>query len=132
MAKSLGTKNAEKKKTATKRGTPGKKSARKSAVKKSASKKAAPRKWSKKVNETSDALDLEQGVFKGNDPKKIARSLKRSAIRSKRKKTTPYQSAMSMLNFYINRGGKKLSTSKKMTLEKAKDVLRDLFNKDNE
>ena len=67
--------------------------------------KKQPRKWSKKVNETSDAMDLEQGVFKGNDPKKIAQSIKRSASRSKRRKASPFQSAMSMLNFYINRGG---------------------------
>ena len=103
---------------------------RKTSAKKSASKKKAPRKWSKKVNETSDALDLEQGVFKGRDPKKIAQSLKRSATRSKRKKAEPYQSAMSMLNFYINRGGKNLPASKKKVLEKSKDELRKLFGRE--
>jgi hypothetical protein len=90
----------------------------------------AKKKWSKKVNENSDALDLENGVFAGDDPKKIAQSLKRSANHSHRRKGTPYQSAMSMLNFYINRGGKNLSDSKKKILEKAKDELRKVFNKD--
>ena len=84
------------------------------------------------MNETSDAMDLEGGVFKGNDPKKIATSVKRSATNSKRRKASPYQSAMSMLNFYINRGGKNLSSSKKKTLEKAKEVFRDLYGRGNE
>jgi len=88
------------------------------------------RKWSRRVNETSDALDLEQDVFKENDPKKIAQSLKRSAKHSHRKKGTPFQSAMSMLNFYINRGGENLSSSKKKVLEDAKDELRSLFHKE--
>jgi Protein of unknown function (DUF3175) len=86
------------------------------------------KKWSKKVNEHSDALDLERGVFSGDDPKKIAESLKRSANHSHRRKGTPYQSAMSMLNFYINRGGINLSESRKKVLEKAKDELRKVFN----
>lgn len=96
---------------------------------KNAGKKNTKHKWSKHVNETSDAMDLEQGVFKGDDPTEIAKSLKRSVKRSHRRKGTPLQSAMSMLNFYINRGGKNLSESKKKTLEKAKDELRDLFDK---
>ncbi len=86
--------------------------------------------WSQEVNEHSNALDLEKGVFAGDDPKKIAMSLKQSANHSHRRKGTPFQSAMSMLNFYINRGGKNLSDSKKMVLEKTKDELRKLFNKD--
>lgn len=93
-------------------------------------KKSAPKKkWSRHVNETSDALDLEKSVFKSKDPKKIARSLKRSAEKSKRRKTTPFQSAMSMLNFYINRAGKNLSASEKRPLEKAKDQLRKLYGR---
>jgi hypothetical protein len=84
------------------------------------------------VNETSNAMDLEQNVFKGNDPKKIAQSVKRSASKSKRRKTTPYQSAMSMLNFYINRGGRNLSASKKKVLEQSKDELRKLFHREDE
>ena len=92
--------------------------------------KKAPKKWSKKVTQTSDALDLETGVFKGDDPKKIAQSLKRSAKQSHRKKGTPFQSAMSMLNFYINRAGDQLPKKKKETLDKAKDQLRKLFNKE--
>lgn len=90
---------------------------------------AKTKKWSGKVTRTSNALDLKSGVFKSRDPVKIARSLKRSAERSKRRKGTPYQSAMSMLNFYINRGGKNLSDSKKKVLERAKDKLREQFHK---
>lgn len=90
---------------------------------------AKTKKWSGKVTRTSNALDLKTGVFKSRDPVKIARSLKRSAERSKRRKGTPYQSAMSMLNFYINRGGKNLSDSKKKVLERTKDKLREQFHK---
>ena len=88
------------------------------------------RKWSKKVTETSNALDLKRNVFKLSDSKKIARSLKQSAARSRRKKGTPYQSAMSMLNFYINRGGKNLSKRQKAVLERTKNELRKSFHKD--
>jgi hypothetical protein len=85
--------------------------------------------WSKKVNETSNAMDLEEGVFKWKNPKKIALSLKKSAEQSNRRKAQPFQSSMSMLNFYINRAGKNLSSSQKKTLEKTKKELRKLFNK---
>ncbi len=78
----------------------------------------------------SNALDLESSVFKQSSPGKIAASLKRSAERSTRRKSTPYQSAMSMLNFYINRAGKGLSPSRKKTLERAKVHLRKLFGRD--
>jgi translation initiation factor 2 alpha subunit (eIF-2alpha) len=86
-------------------------------------------KWSKKVTENSNALDLEQGVFSFTEPKKIALSLKRSAEQSERRKGTPYQSAMSMLNFYINRAGKNLTDERKEILEQAKIELRKLFQK---
>ncbi len=85
------------------------------------------RKWSKKVTENSNALDLEKGVFSFKEPRKIALSLKRSAEQSKRRKGTPFQSAMSMLNFYINRAGKNLPDERKKTLEQAKIELRKLF-----
>ena len=91
---------------------------------------ATTKRWSKKVTEHSNALDLEKGVFKKKDPQKIAQSLKRSAEHSKRKKSSSYQSAMSMLNFYINRAGKGLSKKEKEPLEKAKGQLRKLFHKD--
>ncbi len=67
------------------------------------------RRWSQKVSEHSDALDLEPDIFKHTDPKEIAASLKRSAEHSRRRKGTAFQSAMSMLNFYINRAGRNLS-----------------------
>ena len=87
------------------------------------------RRWSAKVMERSDALDLKENIFKNNDPKKIAASLKRSAEHSHRRKASPYQSAMSMLNFYINRAGKNLSAARKKKLEAAKDALREQFHR---
>ncbi len=86
-------------------------------------------KWSQKVTESSNALDLEKGVFSFKDPTIIAQSLKRSAEQSRRRKGTPYQSAMSMLNFYINRAGKNLPAERRKILEQAKIELRKLFQK---
>lgn len=83
--------------------------------------------WSMEVTRESNALDLEPGVFQWNDPKRIARSLKRSAERSTRRKGTPLQSAMSMLNFYVNRAGGNLPASRKRVLKRAKQELRALF-----
>jgi len=84
--------------------------------------------WSSDVTQHSNALDLESGVFTWSDPKRIARSLKKSAEASSRRKGSPRQSAMSMLNFYTNRAGKSLGAKQKQTLEKAKDELRALFS----
>jgi hypothetical protein len=86
------------------------------------------KKWSAKVTRESDALDLDKGVFKKRSAHEIALSLKRSAERSRRRKSAPLRSAMSMLTFYINRAGKELSQSRRRTLEKAKDELRKLFH----
>lgn len=101
-----------------------------------ARKKAGPRvaarsshRWSARVTKTSDALDLKDHLFDQDDPAKIAGSLKRSAERSKRRKGTPFRSAMSMLNFYINRAGKNLSARRKRTLDRAKDELRKAFGR---
>jgi hypothetical protein len=85
------------------------------------------RRWSADVTKHSDALDLKSEVFKGKDLHRIALSLKRSAERSKRRKGTPYQSSMSMLNFYINRAGKNLPKRQKQILERAKGELREAF-----
>jgi hypothetical protein len=87
------------------------------------------KRWSGEVTKHSNALDLKHRIFTQRSPRQIAASLKRSAERSKRRKGTPYQSAMSMLTFYINRGGKNLSAGRKNILNKAKDELRDLFGK---
>jgi len=87
------------------------------------------KRWSKKVTQTSNSLDLEKGVFSKDDPRSIARSLKRSAERSRRRKSDPFRSAMSMLVFYINRAGKNLSKTRRARLEAAKQELRDLFGK---
>jgi hypothetical protein len=86
-------------------------------------------KWSGKVTETSDAMDLEKDVFKSDSPKRIAASVKRSAERSHRRKSSPFRSAMSMLNFYINRAGKNLSASRRRVLVAAREQLRRLFRR---
>jgi hypothetical protein len=88
------------------------------------------RRWSARVTQKSDALDLEQRAFTLHDPHRIAQSLKRSAERSRRRKAGPYQSAMSMLNFYINRAGKNLPATRKRILDKAKDELRRLYGRE--
>jgi uncharacterized protein DUF3175 len=85
--------------------------------------------WSHRVTKTSNALDLDSGVFTWTNPKRIAASLKRSAEQSRRRKASPVQSAMSMLNFYINRAGKDLSAKQKRTLTEAKTELRTLFGR---
>lgn len=89
-----------------------------------------PAKWSQHVTQTSNALDLEPGVFTSESPKSIAESLKRSAETSNRRKASPFQSAMSMLNFYINRAGHSLTEAQKSHLEQAKTELRRLFGKE--
>jgi hypothetical protein len=87
------------------------------------------RKWSARVTERSDAMTLEDSVFKQRSPTAIAQSLKHSAERSHRRKSPPFRSAMSMLNFYINRAGKNLSATRLRTLERAKDKLREAFGR---
>ena len=88
------------------------------------------KRWSNEVTKHSNALDLDPGVFKHGDSHEVALSLKRSAEHSKRRKGTPYQSAMSMLTFYINRAGKDLPAKQKHVLERAKDELRKVFDRD--
>ncbi|NUS22510.1 MAG: DUF3175 domain-containing protein [Mesorhizobium sp.] len=92
----------------------------------------AKKKWSADVTEHSDALDLEDHVFESDDAKKIAASLKRSAEHSDRRKAEPFQSAMSMLNFYINRAGRNLPEKRKRVLERAKDELRVAFGREKQ
>ncbi|MCZ4094565.1 MULTISPECIES: DUF3175 domain-containing protein [Sinorhizobium] len=94
------------------------------------SKESKKKKWSQEVTEKSDALDLEEGIFKSDDPAKIAHSLKRSAEASDRRKSTPFRSAMSMLTFYINRAGAGLSRRQRHVLEKAKVELRKDFGRE--
>lgn len=86
--------------------------------------------WSAEVTKYSNALDLEQGVFTWKNPRRIAQSLKRSAKDSLRRKGSPFQSAMSMLNFYMNRAGKNLEARQRQVLEKAKRELRVIFGKE--
>jgi hypothetical protein len=92
-------------------------------------KRPKERKWTAEVTQNSDAMDLESDIFKSDDPTKIARSLKRSAEHSDRLKSSPFRSAMSMLTFYLNRGGKNLSAARKRKLEAAKVKLREAFGR---
>ncbi|CAB3740408.1 hypothetical protein LMG22037_06382 [Paraburkholderia phenoliruptrix] len=87
------------------------------------------RKWSHHVMETSDAMDLQPDIFKTGNAEEIAQSLKQSSTRSRRRKGTPFQSAMSMLNFYINRAGRNLPKTRRATLEQAKRKLREAFGR---
>ncbi len=87
------------------------------------------KKWSDYVTKFSNALDLEQGIFTWKDPRKIALSLKRSAEESTRRKAAPFASAMSMLNFYINRAGENLDSRQKQILQQAKNELRNIYHR---
>jgi hypothetical protein len=84
---------------------------------------------SQAVTEHSHALDLEADVFTLADPREIAASLKLSAQRSRRRKSEPYRSAMSMLTFYINRAGANLPAKRRRVLERAKAELRKAFGR---
>jgi hypothetical protein len=106
------------------------KSARRKSRRAPTTRRSAGRYWSGRVTSESDALDLEGGVFKLKDPKRIAKSLKHSAEKSHRRKTEPYRSALSMLVFYINRAGKNLPASRRRTLERAKVELRKQFGRE--
>lgn len=99
------------------------------ATRKSKTRTAPARKWSAAVTRKSDALDLKPGVFKLKDARRIALSLKRSADASRRRKASPFQSAMSMLNFEINRAGRGLSASRRAVLNRAKDELRRIYDR---
>ena len=88
------------------------------------------RRWSAKVTENSDAMDLEPGVFKRASARSIAQSIKSSAEHSHRRKSEPFRSAMSMLTFYINRAGKGLDSAQRQRLQAAKGELRALFHRD--
>jgi hypothetical protein len=102
---------------------------RKSAARKKPRSKLAGRRWSRQVTEHSDALTLDKGVFTLKDPTRIASSLRRSALRSRRRKADAFRSALSMLNFYINRAGRNLPAQRKETLTRAKDELRRQFGR---
>ncbi len=113
-----------------KRAAPKRKVARR--AKKSTARSRGGRKWSAKVMERSDAMDLESGVFKKGSARAVAMSLKRSAERSRRRKSPPFRSAMSMLNFEINRGGKNLSAERRCVLNQAKNELRKAYGRPTE
>jgi hypothetical protein len=110
---------------------PKKSPAKRATVRKSGTRSAArPRRWSKRVTERSNALDLEPTVFTKRSARQVALSLKRSAERSGRRKSEPFRSAMSMLNLYINRAGKNLTPARRRVLERAKAELRKAFRRE--
>jgi hypothetical protein len=106
----------------------GRRPARPAAAK--GAKAKAARKWSADVMARSDAMDLDTGVFKSRSAKQVALSLKRSAEASHRRKSSPFRSAMSMLNFEINRAGKNLPAERKRVLNQAKVELRKVFHRE--
>jgi hypothetical protein len=117
-------------KTAGKNARPARGRKPRSARRKSAASKTSPKRWSQRVTRESDALDLQQGVFKLTSPEKIAASLKRSAERSSRRKAGAYRSALSMLTFYINRAGKALPKTQRDRLQRAKAALKEQFHRE--
>jgi hypothetical protein len=117
-------------KTAGKKASPARARKPRSPQRKSAASKTSPKRWSQRVTRESDALDLQQGVFKLTSPEKIAASLKRSAEHSSRRKAGAYRSALSMLTFYINRAGKALPKTQRDRLQRAKTALKHQFHRE--
>jgi hypothetical protein len=117
-------------KTTAKNANPARADKRRSPQRESAASKTSPKRWSQRVTRESDALDLQQGVFKLTSPEKIAASLKRSAERSSRRKAGAYRSALSMLTFYINRAGKALPKTQRDRLQRAKTALKQQFHRE--
>jgi hypothetical protein len=121
---------AERRNKARPRKTVARKTSRKTTTAKASSiRKASPKRWSQRVTQESDALDLKRGVFKLTSAKKIAASPKHSAEHSSRRKTGAYRSALSMLTFYINRAGKALPKTQRARLERAKIELKHQFGR---
>jgi hypothetical protein len=122
---------AERRNKARPRKTVARKTSRKpTTAKPSPIRKASPKRWSQRVTQESDVLDLKRGVFKLTSAKKIAASLKHSAENSSRRKTGAYRSALSMLTFYINRAGKALPKTQRARLERAKIELKHQFGRE--
>ena len=121
---------ARTRKTASRRAPGRKRTSAKAARRTATRKRSSSKRWSQRVTEESDALDLKGGVFTLHNPKRIAASLKRSAERSKRRKAGAYRSALSMLTFYINRAGRTLSRTQRARLDRAKIELKRQFGKD--
>lgn len=116
---------------AERRKSAARKAVRKPAARRKASiRKSSPKRWSQRVTQQSDALDLRRGVFKLTSAKKIAASLKRSAEQSSRRKAGAYRSALSMLTFYINRAGRNLPKAQRDRLQRAKTELRHQFGRE--
>lgn len=123
-------KSAGRRRAVAAHGRTGRVSASAKAPKKKATQRRATQKWSAGVMARSDAMDLQTGVFKSRSARQVALSLKRSAESSHRRKSTPFRSAMSMLNFEINRSGKNLSAQQRKVLNAAKVELRKVFHRE--
>jgi hypothetical protein len=122
-------KSTSKSKRAVARGKSGRPPRQRHAQAHAAHRAKSAKKWSHHVMETSDAMDIEHDVFKTGSAESIAQSLKRSSTKSRRRKGTPFQSAMSMLNFYINRAGRNLPKARRDTMQQAKRKLREAFGR---
>jgi hypothetical protein len=85
--------------------------------------------WPHGVTAQSHALDLDPHVFALKNPRRIARSLKRSAQRRGLPQAGPLQSALEVLTFYLNRAGQTLPVERRRILQRAKDELREVFGK---
>ena len=86
--------------------------------------------WPLPGSEESEDPMAHREIFSWQDPKEIARTLKQSAEASRRRRSTPFRSAMSMLTFYINRAGETLDEKQRKVLEQAKDELRLAFGRE--
>jgi len=87
------------------------------------------KRWSKQVTETSLVVVLEpRGVDLGRSAthRRIAAKLGQT---KRLVQGAPLQSAMSMLNFYINRAGQNLPPERRIILEQAKDKLHKLYDR---
>jgi Protein of unknown function (DUF3175) len=120
------------KKSASSRKAPARRAPARRTPARTTARKATAKRWSQRVTDESDALDLRRGVFKLTSARKIAASLKRSAERSTRRKSGAYRSALSMLTFYINRAGKNLPKTERNRLERAKTELKHAFGREQD
>jgi hypothetical protein len=87
------------------------------------------KKWSAEVTAHDNPLDLEPGLFANGSAQQIAAALRKSAEDPRRHSDDPYRTAMSMLDFYVNRAGDKLSIEQRAKLDQAKMALRQSFGR---
>jgi hypothetical protein len=119
---------AEKKSAAKKRSAGARRPAKKSRARSSAAAKkhsgGSNRRWVRKVK--TDSTHPPQGLFTKTAPE-IAR-----ALASKKVSPKGAASGMRMLTYFMNRGGKGLSASRKKELERAKKLLHERIEKEKQ